>query len=123
MYSICSIFHVRTHFSLQQKYKSFFDLQAFFYFFFRKKHFFFKTDALLYKTPYLGNKKKMQALFSCQGSEINRGAACHFRRIANPPKMIETRHAAPLRAETRTRTGDLFITNELLYQLSHFGEK
>ena len=24
-------------------------------------------------------------------------------------------------AETRTRTGDLFITNELLYQLSHFG--
>lgn len=25
------------------------------------------------------------------------------------------------RAETRTRTGDLFITNELLYQLSHFG--
>ena len=25
-------------------------------------------------------------------------------------------------AETRTRTGDLFITNELLYQLSHFGQ-
>ena len=24
-------------------------------------------------------------------------------------------------AETRTRTGDLFSTNELLYQLSHFG--
>ena len=28
---------------------------------------------------------------------------------------------ASVRAETRTRTGDLFITNELLYQLSHFG--
>ena len=25
------------------------------------------------------------------------------------------------RAESRTRTGDLFITNELLYQLSYFG--
>lgn len=25
------------------------------------------------------------------------------------------------RADTRTRTGDLFITNELLYQLSYFG--
>ncbi len=25
------------------------------------------------------------------------------------------------RADTRTRTGDLFITNELLYQLSHIG--
>ena len=27
----------------------------------------------------------------------------------------------PLRAESGTRTRDLFITNELLYQLSHFG--
>lgn len=26
-----------------------------------------------------------------------------------------------LGADTRTRTGDLFITNELLYQLSHIG--
>ena len=26
-----------------------------------------------------------------------------------------------LRAESRTRTGDLLITNELLYQLSYFG--
>ena len=26
-------------------------------------------------------------------------------------------------AESRTRTGDLFITNELLYQLSYFGDK
>lgn len=26
------------------------------------------------------------------------------------------------RAESRTRTGDLFITNELLYQLSYFGK-
>ena len=25
------------------------------------------------------------------------------------------------RADTRARTGDLFITNELLYQLSHIG--
>ena len=25
------------------------------------------------------------------------------------------------RAESRTRTGDLLITNELLYQLSYFG--
>ena len=25
------------------------------------------------------------------------------------------------RADTRSRTGDLFITNELLYQLSHIG--
>ena len=25
------------------------------------------------------------------------------------------------RAESRTRTGDLFITNEVLYQLSYFG--
>ena len=29
--------------------------------------------------------------------------------------------AAALRAESGTRTRDLFITNELLYQLSHFG--
>ena len=29
---------------------------------------------------------------------------------------------ASLRAESRTRTGDLFITNELLYQLSYFGD-
>ena len=27
------------------------------------------------------------------------------------------------RADTRTRTGDLFITNELLYQLSHIGDE
>lgn len=30
--------------------------------------------------------------------------------------------AAALRAESGTRTRDLFITNELLYQLSYFGD-
>ncbi|GEM_PF-2897925 len=30
---------------------------------------------------------------------------------------------APLGADTRTRTGDLRITNALLYQLSHIGLK
>ena len=40
------------------------------------------------------------------------GQVDHYRR--RPRKVI-------LRAESRTRTGDLLITNELLYQLSYFG--
>ena len=48
-------------------------------------------------------------------------------RESNPPfklgKLAHYRCAnSALRADTRTRTEDLFITNELLYQLSHIGE-
>ena len=47
-------------------------------------------------------------------------------RESNPPfklgKLAHYRCAnSAFRADTRTRTEDLFITNELLYQLSHIG--
>lgn len=40
--------------------------------------------------------------------------------MTKEPRMVCARPR--LGAESRTRTGDLFITNELLYQLSYFGD-
>ena len=43
------------------------------------------------------------------------------KRFTKKAATIFIKIAAALRAESGTRTRDLFITNELLYQLSHFG--
>ena len=47
-------------------------------------------------------------------------------RVKNISYLIQNRSykklwSQKIRAESRTRTGDLLITNELLYQLSYFG--
>ncbi len=46
--------------------------------------------------------------------------------LATPPPQLEMSDrgpdlADPLRADARTRTGDPFITSEVLYQLSYVG--
>ena len=50
-----------------------------------------------------------------------------IRESNPPPRLGKPMHyrcanSAILRADTGTRTRDLFITNELLYQLSHIGK-
>ena len=47
--------------------------------------------------------------------------ACPTNNSEKKAATIFIKIAAALRAESGTRTRDLFITNELLYQLSHFG--
>lgn len=45
------------------------------------------------------------------------------KQLRKKAATIFIKIAAALRAESGTRTRDLFITNELLYQLSYFGER